>query len=817
MLETLWQDVRYGLRILVKKPIFTLAAVLTLGLGIGANTAIFSVVNAVLLRPLPFPEPDRIFQLWSTNKEDGENKLDVSVPDFLDWQTQNRSFEQLAAYTFTSFILTGAQEAERVRGARVSASIFQLLRVPPIAGAVFTAEADRFGSERVAIISFGLWQRRFGGDPGVIGQSLRLNNQGYRVVGIMPEGFNFPARRGGGTDIWIPHAFDPTASMSKRGSSYLAVIGRLKKDVTSEQAQADVDAVARSLAEHYPATNQHRGIHLVPLHEQMVEKVRTMVLILFAVVCSVVLIACINVATLLLARSSTRYREMAIRSAVGATCLRLIRQSLTESVLLGLLGGGLGLLLAVGGLKLLVSLIPPEISYLSAIRLDGNVLGWTFALSILTGLLFGLAPALEFARSGMHGGMRGGIIESLKESASGITTGLRRARLRNLLIVGEIALSVIVLVSAGVLLKSLWRLQSVPAGFASDNVLTLTLSLPQYNYPDPQRQKAFHARVLERLQNLSGVKSAGMTTILPLSGISEAADFQVVGREAVKALPSVNSRAISQNYLRTLGISVLKGRSLTEADNQTSPSVCLINDWMARQIFAGSESIGRRLRTGGTEREIVGVVGDVKHEALSSRPDFEMYVPFAQSQFVSRMTYVVRTQAEPANLVPSIRAAISELDPNQTIDNVQTMDQVLLTSIAQPRFNTLLLSLFAAVALLIASVGIYGTLSYMVAQRTHEIGVRMAVGAQRSDVIKLIVGHGMRITLVGVLLGTMGAFAAARIMAGFIADLLFEVGPTDLWTFTIAPGLLILVALVACYAAARPATRVDPLAALRYQ
>lgn len=807
-MEMLLQDIRYGLRVLLKRPIFTLAAVITLALGIGTNTAIFSVVNAVLLRPLPFDDPDRILQLWSTNKQDGQNNLVVAVPDFLDWQAQNKSFEQLAAYSFTSFIVTGSQDPERVRGAKVSANFFQLLRVQPIAGSTFTTDDDRFGSERVAIIGHALWQRRFGGDPNVIGQPVRLSNQTYRIVGIMPEGFAFPVRKLGGAEIWIPHAFDPNASMSKRSSSYLSVIGRLKKDVTFEQAQADMDLIARNLAQQYSGSNQNRGIRLVPLHEQMVEKVRPMILILFAVVSSVVLIACINVATLLLARSSTRYREIVIRSAVGASRTRLIRQLLTESLLLGLIGGLLGLLLAAGGLKLLVTLIPPEISQLSAITLDKNVLLWTFVLSILTGLLFGLAPAIELARPGMA--------ETIRESASGVTTGLKRKHLQSILVTGEVALSVIVLLCAGLLLRSLWRLQSVPIGFTPDNVLTLTVSLPQYNYPDQQKQTAFHTQVLERLQHLSGVKSAGMTTILPLSGTSEAGDFQVVGKDMGSATPSVNTRAISSDYLRTLGISLLKGRSLTEADNQNTPPVCLINQWMARQIFAGEEPIGRRIRTAGAEREIVGIVGDVKHRALSGNLDFEMYVPYTQYQFVSSMTYALQTDVEPASIVPAVRSAIAEIDPQQTIDNVQTMDQVLLKSIAQPRFNTFLLSLFAGVALLIASIGLYGTLSFMVAQRTHEIGVRMAIGAQMHDVLKLIVGHGMKITLLGVLVGTLGAFVAARVLSSFLSGFLFEVSTTDLFTFIVAPVLLTLVALVASYAAARPATKVDPLIALRY-
>ncbi|MET0646172.1 MAG: ABC transporter permease [Pyrinomonadaceae bacterium] len=805
MLTAFLQDVRYGVRTLAKQPGFTLAAVLTLALGIGANTAIFSVVNAVLLRPLPFDDPEQIMQVWATNTEEGDNDLVVSVPDFLDWQHQNRSFEQLAAYSSTSFILNGAGEPERVRGAKVSASFFPLLRVQPVAGRILTPEDDRVGGERVALVGHGLWQRRFAGDPRLIGQTVRLNDESYRVIGIMPPGFNFPVRKVGGADIWVPHAFDPNASMSKRSSSYLGVLGRLKRGVTREQVQADMESITRVLAEQFPATNRTRGAYVVPLREQLVEKARPMLLILLGAVSFVLLIACINVANLLLARASARHKEMSIRSALGATRARLIRQFLTESVLLGLLGGVAGLLLAAWGLRLLVALAPPEITHISEISLDRNVLAWTFALSVLTGLLFGLAPAIKSSRLG--------VAESLKENAHGATAGRERGRLRSLLIVGEVALSLVLLVGAGLLLKSLWRLQNVEAGFTTDNVLTMTLSLPQYRFPDVERQRAFHARVVERLQNIPGVGAAGMTTILPLSGISEASDFQVVGRQLGKGWPSLNTRAVSPDYLRAIGIQLLKGRSLTERDDRNAPPVCLVNGWMARRVFEGEDPIGRRIKTGGVEWEIVGVVGDVKHRALSGEPDFEMYVPYTQYPFVSNMTYVLRTGLDPAAVVASARAAIGAVDPEQVVDNVQTMDQVLLKSIAQPRFNTFLLSLFAAVALLIASVGLYGTLSYMVAQRTHEIGVRVALGARVDDVVRLVVGQGMKLVLAGVAAGAVGAFVASRVLSGF----LFEVSPTDVWTFAAAPLLLMLVALVACYAPARHAAKVDPLVALRYE
>jgi putative ABC transport system permease protein len=805
MLESFWQDLRYSARILVKKPGFTIAAALTLALGIGANSAIFSVVNAVLLRPLPFDQPDKIMQVWSTNTEESQSKLVVAVPDFLDWQQRNSSFEQLSAYALTSFILTGTGEPERIRGAKVSASFFPLLRVQPTAGRLFAPEEDRFGSERVALISHGLWQRRFASDPRLINQFIRLDNVSYKVIGVMPPGFNFPVRRLGGTDIWIAHAFDMNKSMSKRSSSYLGVLGRLKEGVTRAQAQTDMDVIARGLAEQFPDSNRTRGVYLIPLHEQMVEKSRPTLLILFGVVSFLLLVACLNVANLLLARSSARYKEMVVRSVLGATRMRLIRQYLTESILLGLLGGGLGLLFAIWGLKILVALIPPEITYLGQIGLDTNTLAWTFILSMLTGLLFGLAPALKFSQPDL--------IESLKESTSTASTGPSQGRLRGVLIVTEIALSLILLVGAGLLLKSLWRLQHVETGFAADNVLTLTISLPAYKYPDAEKQRMFHTQVLERLKNLPGVASAGMTTILPLSGSMEASDFKIVGKQIAESSASVNTRAISADYLHSIGIPLLRGRELTAQDSEKAPPVCLINDTMAHKIFAGEDPIGQRIQTGGAEREIVGVVGDVKHRALDAESGFEMYVPYTQYQFVAGMTYALRTQANPTSITSSVRSAVSSIDPDQTVENVQTMDQVLTKSIAQPRFNTLLLSLFAGVALLIASIGLYGIVSYMVAQRTHEIGIRMALGAQRGDVLKMVVGHGMKLALIGIVAGTIGAFAASRILSSF----LFEVSTIDLWTFVAAPLLLLLVALAASYFPARYATRVDPVKALRYE
>lgn len=803
MLETLWHDLRYGARVFLKKPGFTLVALLTLALGIGANSAIFSIINAVLLRPLPFNEPDQIMQVWTTNTEEGMDPLVVSVPDFVDWQNQNQSFQQMAAYSFANFIMTGTGDAERVRGARVSASLFPLLRTQPMMGRAFTSEEDRFGGERVAVIGYGLWQRRFGSDQSVIEKTLKLNNQNYTIIGIMPPGFTFPDRRAGGTEIWVPQAFDPNASMSKRSSSYLAVIGRVNENVDRTQAQSEMNTLAQSLAEQYPATNRNRGIYVIPLHEQIVGKSRSLLLILFGAVSFVLLIACINIANLLLARAAARDKEMAIRTAMGATRSRLVRQHLSESVLLGLIGGGLGLLIAYWGLKFLIALLPPDIPRAGEIKLDTSVLGWTFALSVFTGLLFGLAPALKFSRPNLT--------ESLKESGRSSTSGPSRGRLRNALVVGEIALSLILLLAAGLLIKSLWRLQHVDKGFSSGNVLTFTLALPSYKYSDKEKQRAFHTQALERLQNLPGVTMAGMTTILPLSGLMEASDFQVVGKQI--GTPSVNNRAVSPDYLRVMGIPLVRDRYLNERDNQNSSAVCLINEQMARQIFAGEDPIGQIIKNSGADREIVGVVSDVKHKALNGESGYEMYVPYTQHPFLSSMTYALRYETEPAGLVASIRAAIGDIDPDQTIDNIQTMDQVLLKSIAQPRFNTFILSLFAGIALLIASIGIYGVLSYFVSQRTREIGVRVALGAKKSDVVRLVVRQGMKLALIGIILGTAGAIAASHVLASF----LFEVNTTDPWTFIAVPMFFMLVVFIACYVPARRATKVDPIVALRYE
>ena len=802
MLESFWQDLRYSARVLVKHPGFTLVVIFTLALGIGANSAIFSVVNAVFLRPLPFLQPDQIMQIWSVDTEKDRIPRVVSVPDYLDWQAQNRSFEQMAAYSFTSFILTGNGEAERIRGARVSASFFPLLRVQPIEGRAFTPEEDRFGGERLAIIGHGLWQRRFGGASNLIGHTIRLSNQTYTIMGIMPPNFNFPVRRLGGTEIWIPHAFDPDNSMSQRSSSYLAVLGRMNEGVTLRQAQTEMDALAKRLSEQYQATNRNRGVYIIPLYEQIVGKIRPKLLILFGAVSFVLLIACTNVANLLLSRVTARYKEMALRTAMGATRSRLICQSLIESVFLGTLGGGLGLLIAFWGLKLLVTMIPPEVPRINDISLDMNVVGWSFGLSILAGLLFGLAPALKFSQPDLT--------ESLKESGRNSTTGPSRGRLRNILVVGEVTLSLILLIGAGLLIKSLWRLQHVETGFDQDNVLTLTLSLPRYKYPDNETQKRFHTQVLERLKNLPGVSSAGITTILPLSGNMEASDFQVVGKQIGA---SVNNRAISVDYLPTMGINLLKGRPFTENDNENTQPVCLINEHMARQIFANEDPIGQRIETAGAEREVVGLVSNVKHEALTVSPDYEMYVPYTQFPFVSSMTYALRCNLEPTSLFPSVRSAVSQIDADQTVDNLQTMNQALLKSIAEPRFNTFMLSLFAGVALLIASIGLYGVLSYSVSQRIHEIGIRMALGARKSNVLGLVIKQGLYLTLIGIAIGIPVAYATSYVLA----SLLFEVSTTDAWTFIAIPMLLILVAIIASYVPARRAAKVDPMVALRYE
>jgi putative ABC transport system permease protein len=792
---------------LVKTPGFTLVAILALALGIGANTAIFSVVNGVLLRPLPFKDPDRLVWAQGADLTTGETGGKISPPDFLDYREQNRVFEHFAAVQYISFTLTGdAAEPERVTGARVSADFFETLGIMPVKGRAFLAEEEREGSNRVAVISHGLWQRRFGADPNLVGKTVDLSGQSIVVVGIMPAGFQFPSE----VEVWSPIPFGGKET-SMRRTHFLDAVGRLKPGVKIADAQADITSVARRLEQQYPETNTNYGMGLTLLPEQIVGEMRRTLFVLLAAVGFVLLIACANVANLSLARGASRGKEIAIRVAMGASRSRVVRQLLTESILLAALGGVLGLLLAVWGVDMLVALSPEDLPRVKEVTIDPRVLSFSLLISILTGVLFGLAPALSFSRGG-------DLNETLKEGgrASGAATG--HNRMRSLLVVAEVALSLMLLVGAGLLIKSFLKLSKVETGFDARSVMTMRISLPQTKYTEPQRRAAFYEQLLERTRALPGVEAAGVISELPLSGQNNDTYFTIEGKPP--AAPGsedrlANFRTASPDYFRAMGIPLIRGRFFNDGDREGAPHAVIISETFARRFFPDEDALGKRLTIDLGEPwtgEIVGVVGNIRHFSLATEPFREMYMNIAQTPRGS-VNLVVRTRSDPAALTAAIKQEVQGLDRDLPIYNPKTMEQRVSESAAAPRFRTLLLALFAALALVLAAVGIYGVISYSVTQRTHEIGIRMALGAGRRDILKLVLGHGVVLTLIGVAIGLVGAFMLTRIMATF----LFGVSATDPLTYTLVSLLLLAVALVACYVPARRAMRVDPMVALRYE
>jgi len=806
MIADLWQDLRFGARMLMKEPGFTLIAVITLALGIGVNTAIFSVVNSVLLRPLPFDEAERLVRVYVTVPARGIRTNPASWPNFADWRAQNSVFDAMAAYSGANATFTGGEAPEQIEGVAASGDLFAVLNAQPMAGRVFLRADEEPGANDVIVISHGLWQRSFNGDPKIVGRQVTLDATGYTVIGVMPRGFHFPLDQSK-VDYWVP--LNPRSETNQeRGANYLNVTARLKKGVSIEQAQAEMTAIASRLEQEYRDRNAGRGMNIAPLHESLVGDVRRALLVLLAAVGFVLLIACANVANLQLARAASRGRELAIRTALGAGRGRIVRQLLTESLMIAAIGGAIGLLLAAWGVDLLVATMPEDIPRAGGIGLDARALGFTAAVTLLTGLAFGLAPTLQSSKADLT--------ESLKDGGRGASEGARRNRTRSLLVVTEVALSLVLLAGAGLLIKSFRRLLDVNPGLNPNGVLTASVALPSGKYPEEARQSAFFQQALNRIAALPGVEAVGVVDPMPLGGSMAMNILSIEGRPPLQPGERLvtNSRVISADYLKAMGIPLLRGRALIERDNVDAPQVMLINESFARRYFPNADPLGQRIRltiAANFVAEVVGIVGDVKHQGLEREAGPEAYVSYLQVPNPIMSLIVRASSGDPTSLTGSIRQAVGQVDKDQPLYDVKPMMEWLSESVARQRFNMLLLAVFAAVALLLAAIGVYGVISYSVAQRTHEIGIRMALGAQRGDVLKLVVGQGLALTLVGVACGVAGAFGLTRLMEG----LLFRVTATDPLTFIGVAALIVIVTLLACYIPARRAAKVDPLVALR--
>jgi predicted permease len=794
------QDVRFALRGLRRNPGFTAVAVATLALGIGANSAIFSVVQAVLLRPLPYQEPQRLVAVL----QDGRGP--VSPANFLDLRAQNSVFQQLAAAQAWQATLTGAGPPEAVRALQLTADLFSVLGVPAARGRTLVAGDDAPGAGRVVVIGHQLWQRRFGGDPGLLGRALLINGESHTVVGIMPPTFQFAPFWIMDTELWVP--LDLAARRADRSGASLRLFARRAPQVSLAQAQAQVDTLGRRLAQQFPDDNKGLRLQVVPLHDRAVGQVRRALLVLLGCVSFVLLIACANVANLTLARASARRKEIAVRASLGASRSRLVRQLLTESVVLALAGGALGLLLAAGSIDLLITLAPANLPRLQTVTLDGPVLAFTLAVALGTGLVFGLAPALALTRADPGAGLR--------QSSRGATEGSRRHGLRSLLVVSQVALALMLLVGAGLLLRSFQRLLAVDAGFDARHVLSAVVPLADPRYQEPARRAAFYQDLVGRVRALPGVEAVGATNHLPIGGDIWGLSYTIEGAPppAPGDEPSAIYRTIAPGYLRALGMSLLRGRDFHDADRPETPGVAIVNQAFARQAWPGQDPLGKRIRVedgGPNPRAIVGVVKDTRQRDWTAAPTPEMYLAFLQNPPSRGLTLVVRAAGDPLTLAPALERQVWAIDPNLAVVQVRSMEEVVAQAIGQPRFNLLLLNAFAALALLLAAVGIYGVMAYAVHRRTQELGIRLALGAQTRDLRRLVVGQGMALAAVGVALGLAAAFGTTHIMQA----MLFEVTPTDPPTFLAISTLLLTVALLATYLPARRATRIDPLTALR--
>ena len=805
------QDLVYGLRSLLKHPGFTAIIVLTLAVGIGASTAIFSVVNAVLLRPLPYPTADRILAIEELTAEG--KRVQVTPANFLDWRAQNTVFEHLAAILTRPANLGLADQAERVDLAMTSANFFSVFGQQPLHGRFFIPSDEQAGHEPVAVISHDLWQSRFAADPSLVGKSITLDGSPYTVVGIARAGFTYPDK----TTVWIPpFRLAPTVSANMdptqvRGFGMLQAVGLMRPGVTLEQSAAEMETIITRLRQQYPDTNNRRFNRVVSLHTFLVGETYSMVVLLFGAVTFVLLIACANVANLLLASAANRRKEIAIRAALGASRFRVVEQLLTESFILAFLGGGIGYLLATWGVTFMTKLLPQDFPRLTEINLDWRVLVFSMFASVLTGILFGLAPALQISKTDVQ--------ESLKDTGRGFVGSLRQSKLRKLLIVGEVALSVVLLVGAGLLFRSFLQLQSVNTGFNPQQVLTLRLSPAGSNYTRDADYISFYNQVVKRVGSLPGVVSVGLINTLPLQK-GPTRSFQVEGQAPLTPdkWPGGNYRSVSPEYFNAMNVGIVQGRAFDERDAEGAPLVVIINEALARHNFQNENPVGRRISLGQNEQrqpvwwEIVGVVRDVRSIELREQPAPEFYLSANQDTF-RNMSLVVRTSVEPASIAASVRSVTADVDRAAAVSDVSTMEHLVEQAVTQPRFNLFLLGLFSVIALLLSAAGIYGVTAYSVTQRTHEFGIRMALGAQVGDVLRMILKQGMFLIVIGIGVGLVAALALTRLLK----TLVFGVTVTDPLTFAVISFLLGLVALVACYIPARRATKVDPLEALRYE
>ena len=809
-MRRMWQDVRYAVRTLLKSPGFTLVAVVALALGIGANTAIFSVVKAVLLSPLPYPQPERL--VWVREINPGADIMDepASAPNYNDWRTEGRSFEGVAAFAYAGGTITdGDREPERVPAMSTSANFFRVVGVAPALGRGFLPDEEQTGRNRVVVISHALWQRRFGASPNAVGQTINISGNPHTIVGVAPAEFKTPVPGPRPPDLWVPIAFN--FDESRRRSDFLNVVGRLKEGATVEQARAELEGVAARLAQERPATNAGWTVKVEPLHERVVGNVRQALWVLMGVVGFLLLISCANVANLLLARAAGRRQEIAVRTALGAGRVRLVRQFLTESLLLGLAGGALGLVLAAWGVEVLVALSPGNIPRLEEVGLDARVLAFTFGVSALTGIVFGLLPALSASKADVN--------VSLKEGGTrGSTAGAGARRLRSALVVSEIAITVVLLAGAGLMIRSFSAIQAVDPGFRPERIMTFDFALPMTKYKEEPQRAAFFEQLTARAAALPGVERAAVIDSLPLSGGGNVLGFAIDGQPPLppEKVQDAEFFSVTPDYFDVMSIHFVRGERLSERHRTDVPDVAVINETMARRYFPGEDPIGKRVNLGDPAKvpwiTIIGVVGDARTGGLDKEPYPQMYVPAAQ--FPPRaMTFVARTSGDPAAVAPALRRELAAIDRDLPLYNVSTMERVLSDSISRRRFQMILIAAFAGVGLLLAAVGIYGVISYSVAQRRHEIGVRMALGARAADILKLVVGQGIGLTLAGVGLGLAGAFALTRVLS----SLLYGVSATDPLTFVCVSLALLGVALLACLLPARRATKVDPMIALRYE